>query len=74
MRKASFNVSMWQNYDGVPIPDNLKSSADIIEYLKEHIEDFDKYRTRDFELYAEPIYQAIIEDENGNETTITLDD
>lgn len=74
MRKASFTVSMWQNYEGVPIPDNLKSSKDIIDYLKEHIEDFDKYRSINFDLASEPIYQAIIEDENGNETTVTLDD
>ncbi|MEE3344713.1 MAG: hypothetical protein VZS44_11505 [Bacilli bacterium] len=74
MRKASFTVSMWQNYNGVPIPDHLTESSEIIDYLKENIEDFDKYRDKDFELAAEPLYQAILEDDDGNETTITLDD
>ena len=73
MRKARFvaTESVW--YDDVPIPDNLKSSKDIIEYLKENIDDLSKYRT-DSQVYNEGIYQAIIEDEDGNETTVTIDD
>lgn len=73
MKKARFvaTESIW--YENVPIPDNLKTSKDIIDYLKENMEDFIKYRT-DSQLYTEGIYQAIIEDENGNETTVTLDD
>jgi hypothetical protein len=75
MRKASFIVALWTGYEGVPIPDNLKTSKEILEYLVENIDSFTKYQNDNIATMAQdPLYQAIIEDENGNETTITLDD
>ena len=74
MKKAYFSVNTWINYHGVPIPDNLKTSKDIIDYLINNLQDYEKYKEAFPEFAAEPIYQVILEDENGNESTITIDD
>ena len=73
MKKARFvtTESIW--YENVPIPEHLTTSKEILEYIKENLEDFVKYRI-DSQIYNEGLYQAIIEDEQGNETTVTIDE
>ena len=52
MRKASFIVALWTGYEGVPIPDNLKTSKEILEYLVENIDSFTKYQNDNIATYG----------------------
>lgn len=73
MKKARFDFTLTQDYSEVPIPNNIPDN-EILDYIKEHIDNFDKYRIS-IRYFDEnnAIYQAIIEDEDGSEYTIIAD-
>ena len=75
MRVARFTFNVPTTYEGVPIPDNITEESDIFNYIIEHIQDFDKYKTGNEEVWGvDPIDVITIEDDDGNEYEITNND
>lgn len=67
MRTVRFTFNAPSSYENVPIPDDVEDQ-DIFDYLIEHIDEFDRYKNTDTDIYGpESINMCYVEDEDGNE-------